>query len=245
MISKEPEKLEVSQGDARRTYWLKRPVLHERAQWRSAIAASGGKHHGQVALLDLLAQGVKTLLTSETSHEILEALLAKITRQKDAVDELTKAAGTNADGATIKALSEKCAAGALDLAVVEDEVRTHWPPYAQAIGDDAAYWQIVGIEAARMFLVSWDGLGAELKHVRTGKRLIADSDCLEAIPEGDLPLIGLFAESLARVSGVERKNSSSPLATSSGGETSTSLNGATSGNASSSASSAKAGPFLN
>jgi len=217
MISNEPEKLEIGPEGARRVYWLKRPVLHERAQWRRAIAACGGKFNGTEALLDLLADGVRALMRT-TPVDILDAVLRKIERQREKVIAWR-------DDFDDEARAREAQEGMRDLSTIEAEVIANFPAYATAVGDDAAYWQIAGIEAARAFLVQWQGFAVDLKRSRAG----VDDECLAEIPENDFALIGMFADRLSRVRESERKKSNSPPLTSSGGEISSKSNGATSG----------------
>src|SRR5262245_49267170 len=217
MISNEPEKLEIGP----RVYWLKYPVLHERAQWRRAIAACGGKFNGTEALLDLLSDGVRALMRT-TPVDVLDAVLRKIERQREKVI----AWRNHFDD---EALAREAQEGMRELSTIESEVIAAWPTYATAVGDDAAYWQIAGIEASRAFLVKWEGFPVELERSRAG----VSDECLGEIPENDFALIGMFADRLSRVRESERKKSNSPPHTSSGGETSTKSNGATNG------------PFLN
>lgn len=217
MISREPEKLELGPDGARRTYWIKRPVLHERANWRRSTAACGGKFNGTDTLLGLLENGVRELMQSQP-EEIVDALVRKIERQREA---LAAWRSNFSDESLAKAAQD----GLQELATIEAEVLANYPLYATAVGDDAAYWQIAGIEAARLFLVKWDGFGVELKRTRAG----VDDECLAEIPENDFPFIGMFADGLSRVRESERKKSNSLQDTSSGGETSNKSNGATLG----------------
>ena len=242
MISKEPEKIELGPERAHRTYWLKRPVLHERAKWRRAVATAGGRLHGQLGLLDLMTAGIRTVM-AESPPEIAEALLAKVAIQRANVIALGEFAQDpeETEGENWKGLLDACRVGAAGLSVIEHELMGAYEPYAIAVGDNAAYWQIAGIEAARAFCVGWEGL--PLKHRRGPGGLT--EDCLAVVPEEDFAAIARFAEGLARLSEAERKNSNSPPPTSSGGETSTSWNGETSGQFPSSASSVKPGQSLN
>ena len=217
MLSREPEKLELGPEDSRRIYWLKRPVLHERANWRRAVAACGGKFNGTQALLDLLADGVRHVMDGHPV-EIVDAVIAKVERQREAV----KAWAEKSDD---KDLAKAVASGVRDLVTIESEVIARFAPYATAVGDDAAYWAIAGIEAARAFLVKWEGIDFELKRTRAG----VDDSCLEQIPENDFAFIGMFADRLSRLRDAERKKSNSPPLSSPGGETSNSLNAAMNG----------------
>jgi len=235
MISKEPQKLEIGEGAASRVYWLKPPRLHERADWRAAVIRAGGRKHGTLGLIDLLAHGVKELMAGEPEG-IVEALLARVARRRDAVrawlDVLDAKDLTEDERLAISVALEETAH---DIAATEQEVLASWPPFAIAVAEESSYWQKAGIEAARLFVVKWEGAALPaFKRTRLGG---VDDELLAAIPEMDLPVIGIMAQRLAGISGAERKNSSSPQATSSGGETSLSSNGATNGASPSSASS--------
>lgn len=246
MISTEPEKLELGTAEKPRTYWLKRPVLHERNSWRRSITAAGGRFNGQIGLLNILSNGVNVLMEASEAP-VREAVLGLIEAQKENVKAWSDAARSLPDDPTqeerenLMALGKACADGAEALTVVHREVMAGYPQYAAAVSDDGAYWEIVGIEAARFFIVKWEGLDVPLKRTRAG---VAD-ECLAEIPESDFPAIGMFADRLSKVTERERKNSSSPLASSSGGETSNKSNGATNGIAPSSESARRLVPRVN
>jgi hypothetical protein len=186
--------------------------------------------------------GIRAVMV-DSPPEIVEALLAKVAAQRANVVALGESAHDteNPEDENWKTLLVACRVGAAELAVVEHELISAYEPYAIAVGDNAAYWQIAGIEAARAFCVGWDGL--PLKHKRGPGGLTEDR--LAVIPEEDFTALARFAEGLARVSEPERKNSNSPPVTSSGGETSTSLNEATNGLSPNSASSARPSQSLN
>src|SRR5262245_8160607 len=186
MLSREPEKLVCGPDDKPRVYWLKKPVLHERANWRRATAASGGKFNGTDTLLDLMSEGVRKMMVGQ-DQQIVDAVLAKIERQRERVAAWREASVD--DSAASKTLQD----GLRDLAVIESEVLAGYPPYASAVGDDASYWQIAGIEAARLFLVKWEGFELELIRTRIG----VDDASLSEIPESDLSVIGMFADRLS------------------------------------------------
>jgi hypothetical protein len=218
MLSKEPQKFELGPENAKRTYWLKRPVLHERAKWRRAIAAAGGRLHGQLGLLDIMEKGVRTVM-ADSEQEIMDAVLGRVAAQRANVIAFgQKAAGEQDE--EWKAMLEACRVGSEGLLVIERVLVAAYEPYANAVGDNICYWQIVGIEAARAFCVGCEGLTVKYKRGHGG----LSEECLAAIPEDDFAPLGHFAEGLARVSEPERKNSNSPPPTSSGGETLTSLN---------------------
>jgi hypothetical protein len=242
MLSREPQKLELGPDDARRVYWLTPPKLHERNQWRRAILANGGKRHGRLALLDIMAAGVAALMEGEPP-EIIEALLAKIGRARQSTLDWIAAINEGEPDADIAVLFDQSEAAMRDLAAIEEECVAHWPPYAAALADDATYWPTAGIEGARIFLTGWEGLEDAPRFKRS--RLGVADELLAVIPEQDHGPIGLFLDRLARVTEPERKNSSSLPATSSGSEISHSSNGAMSGPSPSLESSPKQGLSAN
>ena len=226
MLSREPQRLDVGPEDARRTYWLTPPALHARTQWRKAILANGGKRHGRVGMLDIMAEGVKALMDGEPA-EIVDALVAKIGRAREATAAWFKALNDGQPSEETGALFRASEEAMHELQTIEEEAVSHWPPYAAALADEATYWQTAGIEGARLFLTAWEGLKGAPKLKRN--RLGVHDESLAAIPEGDHAQIGLFLDRLTRVTEPERKNSNSLPATSSGSETSLKLNGVMSG----------------
>lgn len=201
---KQPEAITV--GD--REYLMRPATVAERTRWRRAIAASGGRQHGPLALLNCLAAGVRSLMKNSPAP-VRDAVLAKIDAQRVNVVAFFGAAQKVAiDGGDMK--QEFLEAGRLmnegdaGLAVVIAEVSANYPAYAQMVADEETYWPISGIEALRMFCVGWKNKGAEMPCERGAAGMTDDS--LAEIPEGDLMAIGQGYENLIRVSPQKRKN---------------------------------------
>jgi hypothetical protein len=237
VISNDPVRLELGLPGAERVYLLKIPALLERAKWRSAIARAGGRYHGQIALLDCLRDGVATLM-KDSPEALVGALLGRIEKHRDnllGVHVSAMAMGeaaTDEDRAAFQAAIERLGESGRDLAVVEMEVVQNYPRYAAMVADDQIFWQIAGIEGARLFLQGWEGIDAPFRRLAN---VIADA-VLENIPEDDLSAIGRKLDELSRLSDRTRKNFSTPSSTPSGGEISNLTNTATSGTAPSSSS---------
>lgn len=211
---KTPARLEISG----RAYILKRPTVADRVRWRKNVLAAGGRRHGQFGLLDALRRGVETIM-ADSPAEIREALVAKIEAHRDVLKRFSAAVisgGFDADPDGMVERARVMAASADELSVIESEVANAYPRYAVMAADEKLYPQIAGIEAARLLLLSWEGFDVELVRDSVG---VAEQS-LAVIPEWDLALIAEQTEALCGVSAAQRKNSGSPPAISTGGETS-------------------------
>lgn len=216
-----PERVEI--GD--RAYLLKPPTVMERARWRRAIVAAGGRRHGQIAMLECMADGVRTLMADDLP-EVRDPILERIAAHRDALIGMAAEALSGAfddaenSGAEIRAaLKDRMTGiqdGAKGLAVIESAVSAGYPRYADMAADDSAYGTIAGLEAARLFLVAWEGFEVDLQRGTAG----LSEQSLAQIPENHLAAIGNAVEALTRVSEKKRKNSVSPPPSSPGGETS-------------------------
>jgi hypothetical protein len=114
-------------------------------------------------------------------------------------------------------LFEEINEGAIDLAGVERLVREAYEPYRAMLADIAVYADILGIEAARMFLVGVDGL--DIAFQRDKKTGVPDP-ILARIDPFHLRLIGAKVEDLMKPNEEEEKNSESPSSGSSDRKTS-------------------------
>lgn len=216
-----PERVECGPANARRVYLVKPPTVYERVKWRRAVAASGGRYHGPLALLGALADGVRALM-ADSPDELRDAVLSKVDAHRANMIAFGESA-READLADEEQKKEFAASGAAmaasgrALAVTESEVLTAYPAYAQMAADDETYWEVAGIEATRLFLTGWEGIDAPFSRGASG----ASEDALAAIPEGDFASIGLFIDRMSRVTAAQRKNSLSPASMRPAGATST------------------------
>jgi len=221
LVSNEPERLELGLESDRRVYLLKPPSVYERVKFRRAVSAAGGRLHGQLSLIEALGRAVVELM-AESPPEARDAVLAKIEAHRVKAVECMEAARAlqfeesedtrRAFAAAAAALAES----GRGLVVIEAEAVGAHPAYAQMVADDAVYWEIAGIEGARLFLMGWEGITG--KFARNAGGLSEAS--LAAISQGDFAVIGAKIESLCRVSETQRKNFSSPPATPPGGNSS-------------------------
>lgn len=234
VVRNEPEPLVLGPEASPRTYYLKVPAAIERAKWRHAVAAQGGRFHGQIGLLDGLKRGVQTVMAS-SPPDILEAVVEHIDLYRAAMLDFAKdsvggAYDNTADPEVLRAFTESLARlGALgrSLAVYEMETVAAYPPYAQMVADDQVYWTICGIEGVKLFLKNYDGLTVPFSKLPGG----VPETVLAAIPESDLEQIGRKVEDMSRLSAVQRRNFPLPPSTSAGGSTSTPGTTETNGNA--------------
>jgi hypothetical protein len=217
-----PERVECGPENARRVYLVRPPTVYERVKWRRAVAAAGGRYHGPLALLGALADGVRALMAG-SPDELRDAVLSKIDAHRANMIAFGESA-RDADLADDEQRKEFTASGEAmaesgrALAVTESEVFSAYPVYAQMAADDQTYWEIAGIEAARLFLTGWEGFDAEF---RRSSSSCASDDSLAAIPEGDFASIGLFIDRMTRITASQRKNLSLPASTPPAGATST------------------------
>jgi hypothetical protein len=219
--TKTPERLEIGSS----VYLIKPPSVMERARWRRAIVAAGGRRHGQLALLECLADGVSALM-ADNPPEVRDSVLALIQTHRDTVlgmvaqavsgafDDANELAQEDRDAlrAQIAGIEESGKA----LSLIETAVLAGYPRYAEMAADDAAYSQIAGLEGARLFLMGWEGLDGTLARGPGG----VSEQSLAQIPEGHFSAIGNAVEALTRVPEKKRKNSVSPPSSSPGGENS-------------------------
>lgn len=96
-----------------------------------------------------------------------------------------------------------------DVVSLAEILERHYQPLADMSADNASYWHISGIEAARMFVSEWDGIDFDLRRGLRG----LDQKSLEAIPDQDFASIGIFAHSIMAPSMREKKGLESPSTT--------------------------------
>lgn len=226
-----PERLAMGEGRDARVYYLQVPGPAARAKWRAAVARAGARRYSQLALLDTLRDGVAEVMR-DSPPELAETLFAKIAKHRETMLALQDAAESadearDDEGAreAFKTALDAYGQSALALRLIELEVVAAYPLYAAMAACNASYDEIVGIEAARMFLTDWEGFDEPMRHI--GGAL--PEALLAAIPERHFAAIGEKMEAMTRVTEKQRKNSSSPSATPSGGEISSISKTATNG----------------
>jgi hypothetical protein len=216
-----PESLTLGVGDKAKTYLLRTPSVMDRARYRRAIAEAGARRSGPVGLLDALSRSVASLM-AESDDDVRGAVLAKIAAYREKLAAYAEAARDGEydtdDG------KARAATDLLDLVksgealrAIEDAARGGDPKYAAQCADDEAYFGFAGVVGARMFLVGWTGFDGDVARGPEG----ATEATLAKIPEGHFPAIGLKLETMLNLSETQRKNSVSPPAGLSGGNSST------------------------
>lgn len=146
------------------TYHLRVPSVADRVAFRRAMGEQQARLHSPLDLLRLLRRGAAEIMANspaESREFILGAIDQQIARA-EALDaaggvegfDLTSEEGRTAFGATMLDLAK----GAEALAEIEKLVSRSYAPYASALGDNAVFWTLSGIEVARIFMVGSDGI---------------------------------------------------------------------------------------
>jgi hypothetical protein len=216
-----PEWFSVPNTD--RKYALRVPSHADRIRYRRALAVEGIEFHSPISLCNALLMAAMRIM-AESPEEAKLGVRARIERQRGAIVAYAEALGEEGGGA-----AEAVASARKELQEASDgvdtlarEIRDHDPRYAAMAADASVYWESAGLEAARMFLCGWEGIGEEFPEPKgQGEKIIPEA-ALEAIPAEDLALIGIRFDAMMALSRARRKNSVTPL--SSSGAAATSIN---------------------
>ena len=205
----------------RAVYHLRVPTVYDRVAYRRALGEKQARLHGPVDLLRCLRRGVEAVM-AESMQEDRDFLLQAIDEQIARAEAYNAAGGAKAfdldeeDGrAAFQQVLMEMTEGGEALRQVEGLVARGFPPYASMLGDNAVYWSLAGIEAARVFVDRCNGIEG-FSRTRLG---VSDA-FLSRIPEGHLVAIGLKVSELMRPSEADAKNSVSPSGSRSGTATS-------------------------
>ncbi len=168
------------------TYSLRVPTVYDRARLRRACLARGARHWSDLEMMAVLEAGVRALLKDEADGELRESFLADIeayTAHLVTGDEVPP---------ELKAR----------IAEIEAAVARGYGPYAERVADRTYWADILPLEAARLFVVGWQGLDGTCE---TGPDGLTDA-ALDHIPRPHLTPLGLKALSLFGPSQDEAKN---------------------------------------
>lgn len=196
------DQLELEEG-ARKVYFLRAPSLYDRAKLDRAMRARGAVHWSEAQLLECMREGVAAILP-DPADPGRQAAEAAIGNYRDRLLEDPAAALVAGDTAV----------GALG-----DILRRHWDKYAAMEADRAFWWEVLGVEACRLFLTRVDHLVGD-EGVDYGHAGPADDD-LMVIPPGHRLELGLKVLDMTRPTEAESKNSGSPSPGPRGGKSST------------------------
>jgi len=209
-------------------YELRAPLVYDRVDFEAALSQRGARHHGIYGLLRAMRRDVESNLI-EAEDDERRRLIEQIDRTRAAYEAFgalaqEKASNPGADDAAIVATA-KALEAAWNAATAEDEelagvaalLRTAGGRYAAACVETTRYDAAYGIEAARIFLVGWEG--PPLPFAR-GKQGVSDS-LLALVPPAHLQAIGARVKALLAPDEETVKNSAGPSPGASGRKPST------------------------
>ena len=189
-------------------YWLRAPSVYDRVEYRRAVAARGGRYHTVFELLAALRREVDAAMAGTDRPETQASLIALIdvrqARLRAFAERTWDRANEEGQRAYIEAFAQAAAPDPV-LLEVEAKIRAMGGLYAAMIADNDVYFDLAGLEAARLFVVEWEGLDG-FAHGRRGLTEAA----LQRIPTVHLPAIAAKVEDLFAPAESERKNSVSP-----------------------------------
>ena len=176
--------------EARAAYLLKVPTLPEETQLHRAVAAAGGRQHGLLRRLAAIRAGVRAVFPDGDDG----GLLARIEDHEAALREFHEV-GTGGDQQELKALIERIAEGGETAEEAERLLlEAGHGPLARIAGDMAVYPEILGREAARLFVMGWENIPGECRRGKFG----LEEESLRRIPALHRLLIGQEIERLLR-----------------------------------------------
>lgn len=166
------------------TYLIGVPTLAGRAHYNRKMEEEGIPYISDSDLLDIVEEGVRETV-NEAQHEELFALIASYRecRPEERTIELIR-----------------------QLTDIEKQLRSVYPPYAEAIAARSYHMNIMPIIAAKCFL-----RGIENGVAFAAQGGFVTDECLESLPEADVRDIGWKAVALLSPSEAQIKNSDAPL----------------------------------
>lgn len=189
------------------TYFLRVPTVADRIKYGHALRARKARFYSNLTLMDQVRNGLLALLPGDENVEAREAGIALLdaysANLREAIDARQQLKSEETDKAFAEALSFPD-----ELSKLIDEVADRYEPLRNAMADNAVYWSWAGLEAARMFLAGWEGLGP-FKRGLSGPT----EATLAQIPSVDLEMLGVKIEQLMQPDEARTKNSVSPSST--------------------------------
>lgn len=189
------------------TYFLRVPTVADRIKYGHALRARKARFYSNLALMDQARNGLLALLPGDENAEAREAGIALIDAYSANLREAIEARQQLRSEETDKAFAEALRLPD-ELTNLLDEIADRYEPLRNAVADNAVYWSWAGLEAARMFLAGWEGLGP-FKRGLSGP----DEATLAQIPPMDLEMLGVKIEQLMQPDEARLKNSVSPSST--------------------------------
>lgn len=212
----EPQRLSIDG----RAYLLRTPSHHDRIRYRRLLAASGAAYYGTAELTAALQDVCERVLPPTDAAAAVELIDAYRVAAKAYGDLVAEADDTDLQRPDVQAAHSELVAAELALSPHVNSSRRADPAYAAMLADNAVYWDLAGLLAARLAISGWEGLAAPCPPLPKDGH--ADAT-LQLIPQSDLPMIGLKFESMTRLSGAQRKNFATASPSSGAGLNSTAL----------------------
>lgn len=200
--------------DEQTAYYLRVPAVADRAAFRRAVTAAGGRAHSEFDLVACMADGVRSILTDPDDADTRDVLLAELEDMRQRMldfnarvrsgelsfqrdpDELTRAYAEAFKPSPV-------------VGQAEDTIIRHYQRYADMCADRTVYGEIRGTVAGRMFLVGWENVtGADGKQAtfrRRGDGQVPDS-VLSLVSTAHLIEIGARVEELLEPTETKLKN---------------------------------------
>lgn len=183
------------------TYFLRVPVVADRAGFRHALAAAGARYWGQLDLARAARAATERLLAGmDEQAEWLGRIDAYATGIEAAIE--AGGSGPEADQALDEALAVPP-----ELALIMDALAGLDPLLAARVADNAVFPERAGVIATRLFLTGWEGEG--LPPLRRGFSGVAE-ESLALIPTRDMVAIGRRVGELLEPRPATLGNSASP-----------------------------------
>lgn len=176
----------------RRTYYLRVPTVADRAKYKHACQVAGARRHDNYDLVEALADGVRALLPDDADAELRADLLAVVDAHRERMDGfrariVSGELSSDADPVGVLEAWAEASAPTRALKEVELIVARDYARYSVMTADNAVYDEVVGMVAARLFLVGWDN-GPAAFRLRADRT--APDDLLSLIPTAHLVEIG-------------------------------------------------------
>lgn len=185
-----------------RAYFLRRPTLADRADYKREMTVAGARNYSDLELLAKLAEGVDAILSDPDDAAERLRFSTMIAGHRERIEGFYAAVqagafeGKAGQDALVRAYVDAFVPPP-DLKQVEVVVIAHYPPYREMMADRKVYGDIRGRVAARMFLEGWENLtdaqGQPIAYRRKPDGTVPES-LLMAIPSAHLAEIGAWVE---------------------------------------------------
>ena len=187
--------------DEQVAYHILPPSVYSAPKLNRAVKSQGARLVTMVDILDALDEGLRALLPEDAQAETLATRLAT-------VEDYRRWLMSEDKKERLRAILDQ------DHAVhgLFRIVSRHYPKLSDLSADMDWYWDVLGIEAARLQVSNWENLtgpDGEAVPCKRGLEGLTDAS-LQAIPERHLKAIGLYVHGLLSPSEAEAKNSESP-----------------------------------